>query len=114
MKTLKVIALSLALSLGIIGCVSSQDFKYEKDRNKYIPKRSKVHGYDLDCNGVYDAYWWDRNKDDELQEMEEMFVDLNDDGIPDMNYFEFTEFIEDLKMNRKNKQLIVPYDAESA
>ncbi len=69
-------------------------FGYETDKFKYIPKGTQVMVYDIDKNGIADFFWHDRNKDNIIQP-EEIFIDLNEDGIPDISYEEIIELYKD-------------------
>ncbi len=74
------------LVLGGLLAVSSA-FGYETDMNKYIPAGEQVYIYDFE---QFKLILWDRNKDRVLQE-NEIFFDLNKDGIPDFSYKELLE-----------------------
>ena len=72
------------------GLITTNLFGFETDEFKYIPKGTNVFVYDLNRNGKYDMVWWDRNKDGNMQP-DEIFIDLNEDGIPDISYKEMIE-----------------------
>jgi len=63
---------------------------FEKDQFKLIPKGTIVSFYDIDQNGIYDFYWWDKNND-RYMTPNEIFLDLNQDGIPDITYEDLIE-----------------------
>ena len=68
-------------------------FSYETNKFEFIPKGADVMMYDIDKNGVVDFYWWDKNKDN-IMTPEEIFIDLNQDGIPDISYKELIRMYE--------------------
>ena len=57
---------------------------FETDMYKYIPPEAQVWIYDL---GVMNVYFWDKNQDEIIQQ-DELFLDLNDDMIPDISFEE--------------------------
>ncbi|MCK9568246.1 hypothetical protein M0R72_04815 [Candidatus Pacearchaeota archaeon] len=70
----------------------AQEIKPETDMFKYIPRGSHVIAYDLDNNGTLDIFWYDKNKDGKTQE-NELFFDVTDDSIPDMDCPTFQEYM---------------------
>ncbi len=74
------------LVLGGLLAVSSA-FGYETDMNKYIPAGENITRFDF---GFMKVYCWDKNKDGLLQP-DEVFIDINGDGIPDFSYKELLE-----------------------
>ena len=68
--------------------LNAEEMKYETDKFKYIPKGTPIKMYDLNGNEKYELYWWDKNKNEAIDEGE-LFIDLNEDGIPDLSYKEF-------------------------
>ena len=97
--------LLLFLLTGILGTsVNAQELRFETDKFKYIPKGAKETLYDIDENGTLDAVWWDKNRDGVRQD-EEIFVELNEDGIPDMPYPEFKDWYEEQLRKWYEKQI---------
>jgi len=91
--------LLLFLLAGILGTsVNAQELRFETDLFKYIPEGAKVTLYDVDENGTLDAVWWDKNRDG-IRQDEEIFLELNGDGIPDMPYPEFKNWYEEQLRN---------------
>jgi len=84
------------LALLFAGISIAPAFGFEKDRFKYIPQGAEVYVFDVDKNGVPDFYWWDKNKNGQI-ESDEIFLDLNQDGIPDISYEELIEMFNDKK-----------------
>ena len=85
--------ISLIAATGIIGGnVIAQEIKPETDMFKYIPRNSHVIAYDLDDNGTFDIFWHDKNKDGKTQD-NELFFDVTEDSIPDMDYPTFQEYM---------------------
>jgi len=66
---------------------------FETEPFKYIPKGTVIWKYDMNQNGKYDLFWWDKNKDGKMQN-NERFYDLNEDGIPDISYEEIIKMYE--------------------
>ena len=88
----------LALVLAVTTAVNS--FSYETDKFKFIPQGMPVRMYDADNNKIIDFYWWDKNKDNYMQP-EEVFIDLNQDGIPDVSYKDLIKMYELREIVRK-------------
>jgi len=73
--------------------VTTLTFGFETEPFKYIPKGEYIIFYDMNGNGKYDMFWWDKNKDGKMQN-NERFYDLNEDGIPDISYEEIIKLYE--------------------
>jgi len=73
--------------------LTASAFGYEKDPFKLIPRGTIVGMDDVDGNGVFDFYWWDKNKDEDMTS-DEVFLDLNQDGIPDITYEDLIKIYE--------------------
>ena len=73
------------ISLVLMGSVALNVAAFETNEYKFIPKNALVTAYDIDMNGIIDFYWWDKNKDKRIAP-DEIFIDLNQDGIPDICY----------------------------
>ena len=84
------------ITLLCAGLITANAFGFETDKYKFIPKGTPVMMYDVDNNGVIDFYWHDRNKDNIIQP-EEIFIDLNQDGIPDISYKDIIEMYKNSK-----------------
>lgn len=79
----------------------SQELKLSKDPYEFIPKGSEVYLFDFNKNGIYETYWWDKNKDGKAQD-DEIFIDLNEDGIPDCTFKEYDDWYK----KQEEKKLI--------
>ena len=88
------------LTLVLATTIAVTSFSYETNQYKFIPKEADVYGFDLDRNKIPDVYWWDKNRDEIIQ-LEELFIDLNQDGIPDISYKELIEMYEAREIIRK-------------
>ncbi len=80
-------------------------FGYETDKFKYIPKGANVYMFDIDKNGTADFYWYDK-KPDGIMQPEEIFIDLNQDGIPDISYKRLIEIYEQYEKFRKESNIM--------
>lgn len=69
------------------GLITASAFAFETNPNKYIPEKAEVLLLEINGNGIPDLYWWDKNQDGVIQN-NEIFLDLNEDGIPDISYKE--------------------------
>jgi len=73
----------------------SQELKLETNPYKFIPKGtpfSELYLFDLiKEDGIIDTYWWDKNKDKEPQD-DEIFLDLNQDLIPDCSFKQYKDW----------------------
>ena len=69
------------------GLLTASAFAFETNQFKYIPKGAPVLMMDINVNGIPDIYWWDKNKDEVVQN-NEIFFDLDEDGIIDTTYDE--------------------------
>jgi len=68
--------------------------EYSTDRYELIPyNASPVYEIDLTGNGIPDIYWWDKDKNNIVQD-NELFLDINEDRIPDINYRDFREWFK--------------------
>jgi hypothetical protein len=85
-KTLATLMLGISL-------VANAQIKPETDMYKYIPKGAEITMYDIDQNGTWDIFWYDKNKDKEQQD-DELFFDVTGDSIPDMNFKELNDYIQ--------------------
>ncbi len=87
----------ISLVGGIIILVSStcsHGLKFSKNPYEYLPEGTPVYCLDLNKNGKTDTYIWDKDQD-LIIEKEEIFFDLNEDGIIDCDYFEFEKWLEE-------------------
>jgi hypothetical protein len=103
MKTLAKLILITGIGLSSLSYSYSQEtsqgneipsIKTETNSNKYIPewaKNVKERPFDTGY-GLVIAYWWDKNKDGK-PERDEMFFDINGDGIIDMDFPEIKAYI---------------------
>ena len=70
------------------------DLCAEADRFKYIPEDEVFFYRSIVIKGidkVFTVYWYDRNKDQEVQD-DEVFIDINGDDIPDMILYDFMQW----------------------
>ena len=88
-----------AIIFGILmtGSVFSQELKFSKDPYEFIPKEeySNVQTWGSKKDGIPDIYWWDKDKNGECDLRKEVFVDVNEDDIPDMSYADFIKWHEE-------------------
>jgi len=82
------------ITLLFAGLLTINAFGFEKDMFKYIPQGTEnLMAYDMNGNGLFDFFWYDKNKDG-LMQNNEMFYDLNEDGIPDISHEEIIQMYE--------------------
>ncbi len=73
------------IALALASSIAANAFAYETDMYKFIPEDADVSIGDFTGNGIPDVYWYDKNKN-WIMENDEIFLDLNEDGIPDVSY----------------------------
>ena len=74
---------------------------YEENINRYIPAGAEVSTFNY---GFMKIFLWDKNKDGVLQP-NELYIDINGDGIPDFSYEELLEEYDhrfEIKVESKN------------
>jgi hypothetical protein len=89
----------ISLVGGIIILVSStcsHGLKFSTNPYEYLPEGTPVYCLDLNKNGKIDTYIWDKNQNS-IVEKDEIFFDLNEDGIIDCSYLEYEEWSEKQK-----------------
>lgn len=84
----------ITLLLGLRFITAAAGFEFEKDPFKYIPEGANLMAFDMNGNGIYDFFWYDKNKDGIMQD-DERFYDLNEDGIPDISHKEIIKMYKD-------------------
>ena len=87
---------------GLLMLLITNVFGYETNRFKLIPNGTPVINYDIDKNRIIDFYWWDKDKNKKM-ESNEILMDLNQDGIPDISYQKLIELYEKYGKSRSYK-----------
>lgn len=80
--------------------------RFSKDPYEFIPKGAHpVYAKDLTGDGILETYWWDKNKN-KIAEEDEIFIDLNQDGIIDVSLQDFIKLIEEKKQKAREERRI--------